>query len=800
MSLIKCLKFHEKLEAFLLESIEYGFHFRMDRMWLSFLLLVFSMLVVIACIIRTTNENHNIGSSGAIKKRSSNFDINRTTERTQIKLELVSESRRKTENLSTLNDTILSADLHHKHHHGVRRNETGGKAVDPNASFKETRQNTKTHIYKRNIVTDNTSMETKEKQQWNYTSFTETRNFSFCSFSFDKNSLQETRKKLAELQQQSAHLFYVSLYTDTNLDSFSTEHRDNLLHWQYVLKKERFLILMPVDFDLLSFYIFANDNEEKVLRMKILYNNSNCIENFSHAFESLQLLLWTELFANDTNYYLCHNNFDEKVPGRTILYAITSTWIGYDLSCSTSTNVADNEYEAKKDTIIFIAQGFCFFLALQFVWVFLILDLSFNNKQTCTGTYTPIYTRNEKPYGLKQFIYKLFFYDFDSAMSCCRPITRLICTLLFCNLIVGFYRSYGRYHWSEMFFVDYLNVARPNEYFVYLIYLIFDIPPILVFILDFIYAVIFPFSFLCLGKQLHELYLSKKMNLCPQSLCQDKKDKDKITKMDASFGNKIIVPCYLLCNRRKLCPLGHNCVLFFSSFLPVCLFNWNAYHACSCTSQKYEYLLKSLAFLSTFVFCLRPIISSFTFLLRSFTYLIIVALPIRPEIMRNVLLAITISVYFIKYIHEIININAEILEYIFQVKESDDESETECVEEEMFSAIYNHLFFMRKKLYFVLFKIGIVCAYLIFMTQVLGVGKISGTNYNIKEVVDVVLLAVGPYAFFLFVKANNNTFLTDDDKQEIQREYESYKTPINEHSSSLTLYTNDESTPCLQPK
>lgn len=168
----------------------------MDRMWLSFLLLVFSMLVVIACIIRTTNENHTIGSSGAIKKRSSNFDINRATERTQIKLELVSESRRKTENLSILNDTILSTDLHGKHHHGVSRNETGGKAVDPNASFKETRQNTKTHIYKRNIVTENTSMETKEKQQWNYTSFTATRNFLFCSFSFDKNSLQETRKKL----------------------------------------------------------------------------------------------------------------------------------------------------------------------------------------------------------------------------------------------------------------------------------------------------------------------------------------------------------------------------------------------------------------------------------------------------------------------------------------------------------------------------------------------------------------------------------------------------------------------------
>lgn len=102
---------------------------------------------------------------------------------------------------------------------------------------------------------------------------------------------------------------------------------------------------------------------------------------------------------------------------------------------------------------------------------------------------------------------------------------------------------------------------------------------------------------------------------------------------------------------------------------------------------------------------------------------------------------------------------------------------------------------MRKKLYFVLFKIGIVYAYLYFMTQILGVGKISGTNYNFKEVVEVVLLAVGPYAISLFVKANNDTFLTADDKQEIKREYESYKTSRGENTSSLTLHTDDESTP-----
>lgn len=72
--------------------------------------------------------------------------------------------------------------------------------------------------------------------------------------------------------------------------------------------------------------------------------------------------------------------------------------------------------------------------------------------------------------------------------------------LLFCNLIVGIYWIYVRYDWSNMFFVDYLNVVCLNEFFVYVIYLIFDIFLILVFFLDLIYVVLFFISFLYLGK------------------------------------------------------------------------------------------------------------------------------------------------------------------------------------------------------------------------------------------------------------------------------------------------------------
>lgn len=75
----------------------------MDCMWLSFLLLVFSMMVVIALIISTTTESHDTENSDFIEKRSSNFEINETTKRTQIKMESVSsdtESQKKNENLN----------------------------------------------------------------------------------------------------------------------------------------------------------------------------------------------------------------------------------------------------------------------------------------------------------------------------------------------------------------------------------------------------------------------------------------------------------------------------------------------------------------------------------------------------------------------------------------------------------------------------------------------------------------------------------------------------------------------------
>lgn len=90
--------------------------------------------------------------------------------------------------------------------------------------------------------------------------------------------------------------------------NFPKENWDALLHWQYVLKEEKILVQLPVDFDLITFTLLYIDKEETKLEVKLMYNNnSKCFQDdFSKVLLSIRFLLWNELFFNDTKYYLCN--------------------------------------------------------------------------------------------------------------------------------------------------------------------------------------------------------------------------------------------------------------------------------------------------------------------------------------------------------------------------------------------------------------------------------------------------------------------------------------------------------------
>lgn len=99
---------------------------------------------------------------------------------------------------------------------------------------------------------------------------------TFCTFSFDKNSLLQARRQIS----QSINLFYGN-HKINGFNSSKNNVSDEILHWQNVLKNEKFLVLvqLPVDFDLLTYGLLIHDHEETVLKVHITYNKSNCLEH-----------------------------------------------------------------------------------------------------------------------------------------------------------------------------------------------------------------------------------------------------------------------------------------------------------------------------------------------------------------------------------------------------------------------------------------------------------------------------------------------------------------------------------------
>lgn len=138
--------------------------------------------------------------------------------------------------------------------------------------------------------------------------------------------------------------------------------------------------------------------------------------------------------------------------------------------------------------------------------------------------------------------------------------------------------------------------------------------------------------------------------------------------------------------------------------------------------------------------------------------------------------------------YEIINMNADILEYIFTIKEKkekdqrkesneskiDSESETDELNEAMFDFIYKRLFFVKKKLYYFILKFLIVFMYLFITIETLIDNQSSLTGSDFKDILELVLVIIGPYAVSLFLKANKEEFLSDKNKLEIEGLYDLY--------------------------
>lgn len=110
--------------------------------------------------------------------------------------------------------------------------------------------------------------------------------------------------------------------------------------------------------------LLFGDNEEKLLGVKMYYNDIKCIENFDFVIKFFWFLLWNEFFVNDISYFFC-NNFFEGVIGWLILYVIIIIWIGYDLICKiVDINDFFEEFKVEKDDFFLIGLICCYFFFL----------------------------------------------------------------------------------------------------------------------------------------------------------------------------------------------------------------------------------------------------------------------------------------------------------------------------------------------------------------------------------------------------------------------------------------------------
>lgn len=381
-------------------------------------------------------------------------------------------------------------------------------------------------------------------------------------------------------------------------------------------------------------------------------------------------------------------------------------------------------------------------------------------------------------------------------------------------------------HWGGFFYSkyisdDYLDIVRPSEWFFYLFS--GECFPALIVCLDVVYTVGFPFTFLWLGGKLYTEYLSS----YPHFLFKNENDEVILN----SFSDRFIVHSFSFGNRSRVTrskyKLYENVMkAYFKIYTLYCCypflpFSCNAYKVCKCRCKCCRIfdngickcLWIFLAFVFLYIFSLRPIISTFTFVFRSVTYIVFVALPIRPNLFRFFILLVTLIVYYVRYIHEVINMNAEILDYIFQIKEIDEneqtkllsssiemegtnESKTNYVTEAMFDAIYGRLFFVRKRLYFLYVKTCIVTVYLLITVEVLQDEPIP--DFYFQEMLVLFVAASGPYAISLFLKANKDNYLSTKNKSEIEREYAYYTNKTSNREENIFFPSDSDDSDELQ--
>lgn len=138
--------------------------------------------------------------------------------------------------------------------------------------------------------------------------------------------------------------------------------------------------------------------------------------------------------------------------------------------------------------------------------------------------------------------------------------------------------------------------------------------------------------------------------------------------------------------------------------------------------------------------------------------------------------------------------NADILNYLFtcscEGETQNSNGSSQVIDEELFDYVYKRLMFVRKKLYFMFLKMIVVFMYLFITIETFITNKSSLTGSSFKDMLEFLLIIIGPYAISLFLKVNKEDFLTEENKTEIKNEYTYFMSQIGSTSQNQLPVTD----------
>lgn len=226
-------------------------------------------------------------------------------------------------------------------------------------------------------------------------------------------------------------------------------------------------------------------------------------------------------------------------------------------------------------------------------------------------------------------------------------------------------------------------------------------------------------------------------------------------------------------------------------FFPILAFCCNPNQVCEYSSYLFTFdfcFLHVVTKILLYFLFFRPIISTCTFLIRSFTYFVFVALFLRIHLLRFAIIIVSTLIYLSKYTTEIVNSYSAILSFIF---EKENISCNDTYKEKAFDDICGQLTFMHKKIYFVFVKTLVVCMYLIITIGTFTINREALLGTDVQSIVGILVVIISPYAASLFLKSGNGDYLSDKDKTEINDAYDKVCLKNNSLSDDNTQITSD---------